>query len=632
MPDNNNRNKIEDVKRRLYDPQAANINRAREGVLHQVNHEVETEWKTEPEIDPAIAMTMKKPPTSIFKKFFIGTIIFFVGAIGFAAYMYLNGGVSVSNDNIDVKILGNAFTKGGDQLPLQVEIVNNNKASLELSDLVVEYPHGAIDDPSDVVRLPIINIGTISPGQTVTRNINVTLFGSQNSSRIVNVSLEYHPGTSNAIFTKAVQYPVTISSAPISLVINAPDTAISDQEVSFTITASLNTALPAGPTMLQVVYPNNFTFDSATPAAAINNDVWDLSGLTQTNPLSIVVKGKLVGQDGDQQVFHVYAGTTSQTDKSQVNVVYNSLLQTIAITKPFLETHILIGNQDLPSYTASGGDRVHVDITWVNNLPTLITDAQIIATLGGNAFDKTAVSSSDGFYDSQNSRIVWDKNTNQELGSIEPGATGTVGFYITPISLIGSTSISSPQVTVDVSIKGTQPSLGGALSDVNNFSQKVIKILSDFQIAASATFDPGSLPPKVGTETKYDVTWTLSNSANTITGAQARAVLPIYVDWVGPTSTNTENLSYNATTREVIWNIGAVRPNTGFTSNREASFILSLSPSLSQVGSVPQLMQSVSLSGTDSFAGVFIQSTARPITTRLNNDPNFQPGNETVIQ
>jgi hypothetical protein len=263
-----------------------------------------------------------------------------------------------------------------------------------------------------------------------------------------------------------------------------------------------------------------------------------------------------------------------------------------------------------------------------------ITDAQIIATVGGNALDKTAVTSVDGFYDSQNSRIVWDKNADPDLGSIEPGASGTVGFDFTPVSLLGSANpISSPQVTVDVSIAGSQPSLGGTQSSVNNFSQKVIKILSDFQIASSAAFDSGSIPPKAETETRYDVTWTLSNSANTVSQAQARAVLPIYVDWVGPTTTNTESLSYNATTREVIWNIGSVRPNTGFGSDtREASFVLSLKPSLSQVGSVPQLMQAVSLSGTDSFAGAILQNTARAITTRLDNDPTFQPGDEIVVQ
>lgn len=628
------RNKIEDIKSHLYDPKAENINIAREGVLHSVAHEVAPAWKAEPRPDP-VTMPIKKPPTSIFKKFFIGAVIFFICALGFAGYMYFNGAPSVSSDKIDIKVLGNSFTKGGDELPLQVEITNNNNASLQLADLVVEYPRGAQDDVSDVIRLPRDTIGTIGAGQTVTRNVNVTLFGDEKSIRNVKVTLEYHPEGSNAIFTKDVQYPVTISSAPLSLTINAPATATADQEISFSVTASLNTTLPAGSTMLQITYPNNFVFDSAAPApvvTGIGGAVWDLSTLTQTAPVTIAVKGKLVGQDGDQQVFHVYAGTTSPTDKSHIDVVYNSLLQTMTITKPFLEAHILVDNQDLPTYSASGGNKVHAQVSWVNNLSTRITDAQIIVNLSGNAFDKTAVSSLDGFYDSENNRIVWDKNTNQDLASIEPGATGNVTFDFTPISLIGVSNIKDPQVALDLSIQGSQPAQGSNFGDVNNFSKKIVKIMSDFQIATSAEFGTGALPPKAEKQTTYNVTWTLSNSANTITQAQARAVLPIYVNWVGPLGGSTaENVTYNATTREVIWNIGTVRPNTGFNSNREATFTISLKPSLSQVGSTPQLMKDVNLTGSDAFAGVLIKNSAHPITTLLSNDPSFKSGDERVI-
>jgi hypothetical protein len=630
MPENN-KNRIEDIKRHLYDPQDASIHQ-REGVLHPVSHTVSEEWQT-PVLPPETPLVMKKPPTSKLKKFFIGTIIFFICAVGFGVYMYFNTSVSVSNDNIEITVLGNAFAKGGEELPLQVEVTNHNKANLELSDLLIEYPKGASDASTDVVRLPRDVIGTIKPNETVTRNIRVTLFGDEKSVRTIKLSLEYHPEGSNAIFSKDVQYPVTMSSAPVSLLIDAPTEATSDQDYSFTVTATLNTALPAGQTRLQITYPTNFTFASATPTPVLGKGMWDLSGLTQTNPVVITVKGKFIGQDGDQQVFHMYAGTVDPSDTSSVNVVYTSLLQTVSLTKPFLEAHVLVDNQDLPTYTASSDETIHAQVSWVNNLSSRIADAQIIVNFSGNAFDKTTVDSLDGFYDSQNNRIVWDKNTVSELGSVEPGARGTVGFTFKPISLIGSSSsVKNPQIALDVSIRGSQPNLGSTFSDVNNFSKKIIKIMSDFQIASSATFVSGPLPPKAEKETLYNVTWTLSNSANSIVQAQAKAVLPIYVSWVGTASTGNENVTFNQTTREVIWNIGTVQANTGFAStNREVTFTLSLKPSLSQVGSVPQLMKDVYLTGQDSFAGTSVKTSRGPITTALPNDPNFKNGYERVI-
>ncbi|NVN97078.1 hypothetical protein HXX01_02480, partial [Candidatus Nomurabacteria bacterium] len=268
MSENEHENKIEDIKSRLYDPVDTVTHRVHEGVLHTINHKVEPEWRNE-EINNALSM--RKPKTSIFKKFFIASIIFFFIAVGVALYMFYTGGVSVSSENIDITVIGNAFTKGGEELPLQIEVTNRNKANLELSNLLISYPSGASDDPADVVRLPRINIGTIKPGETVTKNIKVTLFGDERSDRNVNVSFDYHPEGSNAIFTKTKDYPVNISSAPLSLDIEAPDTTTSDQPVTFTIKATLNTTLPSADTVLQLTYPNNFIYEGAIPEPVFGN-------------------------------------------------------------------------------------------------------------------------------------------------------------------------------------------------------------------------------------------------------------------------------------------------------------------------------------------------------------------------
>lgn len=628
-----NRSKIEDIKRRLYDRDDTTANRIHENVLHPIYHDVKEEWEKEAApTENFVKMKIKKAPISVFKKFFLGAVVFFICAIGFATYMFLGGSKTVSSDNIDITVLGNAFTKGGDPLPLQVEVTNRNNANIELANLIIEYPRGANDDPSDLIRVPRDPLGTIKSGASITRNTKVSLFGEEQSVRTVKIILEYHPAGSNAIFTKEKDYPVTISSAPLSLLLDAPDQVTTDQPVTINVTATLNTQLPNAPTMLQVAYPTNFIFDSATPSPTFNNSVWDLSTLTTTKPITVSIKGKFIGQSGDQQVFHAYAGATTQSNQAVVSVVYTSLLKTVTITKPFLEAHILVNGQDNTNATSSGGDTINGQISWVNNLSTRITDAQIILNLSGNALDKSAINPLEGFYNSANNQIVWDKNSVPDLASVEPGANGVVSFTLKSVPLVGSSNnIKDPKIDLDVSIKGRQPSVGLALPDVDNFAKKTIKILSDFQIASSAVYLSGSMPPKVENETQYTVTWTLSNSANAISGAVARSALPIYIKWVGAVAGTNENISYNDVTREVIWNIGSVKSNTGFDSTREVSFNLSLIPSSSQAGSVPQLMKDVLLSGKDLFSSVVVNSKRGPITTLLLNDPNFKHGNERVI-
>ncbi len=628
------KNKIEDIKMHLYDPNEKAMSHQREGVLHQVDHDFNDKWKEDNQIKENSDMNhkFKKPPVSIFKKFFLISVIFFLAALGFAFYKFYYNDTSVSGQKINIEVIGSAFAKGGDELPLQIEITNNNAASLEFTNLIIEYPKGADDNTLEVIRLPKDPIGTIKSGESVMRNVKVKLYGQEKSVRNIKVSLEYHPEGSNAIFTKDKYYPVTISIAPLSIDFEAPNNTTSNQPVTFKITATLNTSLPEDNPILQMTYPNNFIFDEALPAPIVGNSVWDLSTITAENPIVIEVRGRLVGEDNEEQVFHAYAGTTNGTNQSQVGVVYSSVLHKILITKPFLEANILVDSRNQKEYAVSGGKIVNVEIAWANNLTTRVTDGQIIVNLSGNVFDKSTVKAMNGFYDSANNQIIWDRNSNPELSEINPGENGTVSFSFVPTSLIGLSTIKNPQVSIKVSIKGREPLFGSTYNDINNFSEKVVKVVSDFQIASSAVYSTGSLPPKAETETKYIVTWTLSNSANNITGASARSALPIYVKWVGLALGTNDNLSYNDVTREVVWNIGQVLPNTGISSNREISFVIALKPSLSQVGSVPQLMKDIFLTGTDSFTNTTINSKHNPINTSLLNDPNFKPGNGQVVK
>lgn len=614
------KNRIEDLKKKLYDKDDKVMNHQNHGVLHRVNYEVKADWdKTGDSLEDKIINMKNKPKGSIFKKFFIISIIFFLGALGFSFYKLYYNDLVVSSDKISIEVIGNSFTKGGEDLSLQIEIDNNNSANLEFANLIIEYPKGAGDGATDMMRIPRDSIGTIKPGEKVIRNIKVKLFGAEKSIRNIKVSLEYHPEGSNAIFTKEKYYPVTISVAPMNIDIEAPDQTISNQLISLKIKASLNTSLPQEENpVLRVTYPNNFVFESASPVPVVGNSVWDLSSLSLTNPIDIEIKGRLLGQEGDEQVFHAYVGSASETDPSNINITYSSLIQKVSITKPFLDAKILVNNKDEIEYSVSGGEDVDVSINWSNNLSTLITDGQIVATLSGNVLDKSKIKSSNGFYDSSNNQIIWDRNYIPDLAEINPGESGSVSFSFTPISLIGASNyVSDPQVSIKVSIRGKQTQLGSTYNEINNFTEKIVKLSSDFQIATSASYYEGYNPPKAENETKYKVTWTLSNSSNKVNDAVAKSSLPLYVNYVGLTSGEKENIKYNEVTREITWNIGTVFPGTGIGSNREASFILSIKPSMSQIGSIPQLMKELNLKGKDSFTGKDISSNRNSINISL---------------
>jgi hypothetical protein len=623
--------KIEDIKRKLYDPAYPSVKHRTEGTLHSVHHEIPHEWE-----DVVVSGELKHspPPTTLFKKFFIGALIFFVCAILFGVIMYLRGSDTVSSDKIDITVLGNSFTEGGEELPLQIEIVNRNNAKLELTNMLIEYPRGAsADNKTDMVRLPRDQIGTIEAGGRVERNVKVVLYGDQGTVRQVTVHFEYHPQGSNAIFTKEVTYPVTISSSPLALRVDGPVQTSANQEVTLTVTASLNTTLP-DTALLKIDYPSGFIFDSATPAPLSNKSLWSLSSLTAQTPVVITIHGRITGQDGDEQAFHVYAGTSSPADPSKVDVVYNSLLHTIALAKPFLDANLTMNSINADQYSVPGGENVKMQVEWTNNLSTQVSDAEIRVHFSGNVFDKSTVSVSNGFYNSSNSEIIFDKSTISDFSSLEPGQKGKLDFSFTPLPVLGGDqTLKDPQIVIEVSIKGREPSSGQGFNQIDNFEKKVVRIESLFQVSPQARYISGPMPPTAEQSTVYSGTLTLLNSSNTIANAEARTTLPLYVKWGGLIGSTAENVTYNDVTREVIWKIGTVRPHTGFgVATREISFKLTLTPSISQVGSVPQLIKDITLVGQDTFAGNSIKTSRAGLNTRLDGDPAFKFGDERVVK
>jgi hypothetical protein len=123
--------------------------------------------------------------------------------------------------------------------------------------------------------------------------------------------------------------------------------------------------------------------------------------------------------------------------------------------------------------------------------------------------------------------------------------------------------------------------------------------------------DRGPLPPKVETETQYTVTWNASNSTNAVANAVVTATLPSYVKWTGMLSPANAPITYNPIGGIVTWTIGDIPENQAKT----ASFQVSITPSISQIGDHPTIVSDQRINAFDRFARSPIETTAPPVTT-----------------
>ncbi len=632
-------NKIEEMKNRLFSKNfKTHIDRV-DSFTHQNKSIVPDSWKTEePKENMSDNFFVK---TSLFKKFFVFSVIFFVLSLSYASFKFFIGDNTISNDNIDIAILGNAFTAGGEELPLQVEITNRNSLPLDLVDLVMEYPKSATGDLSQGTGHFRESLGTIPAGAVRSENIKVILFGEQGSVRPIKFSIEYRVEGSSGIFIKDKFYEVSISSTPIDLSIDAPNEISPNQDINFNIKAALNAMKTTSSILLKIDYPVGFQFISAKPAPSLGNNVWSLGDLAPGSSREITFSGKLVDvSDGEEKTFRVWSGSQSETDKSAIGVVFNSLGHTLAVKKPFIEAQLYINGVYQREYAIDTKTAMFGTIHWKNNLDTKINDLVITAKISGNAINAKNITVNQGNYNSLAGSMVWDKNFLNDFISVDPGQSGSVGFSLSPLSLFSSDGmLSQPTISIDVSITGKQPLEGYATKTLTNSESKVIRIISDVGFANKMIYysgkfpNTGPIPPSVGKETTYTVVWTLSNTANNISKAQIRSTLPPLVRFVGPISPANEDLIYNPSTKEILWNVGNLAKGTGISGlGKEVAFQIVFTPSASQIGTIPVIINDAILTGHDDFANVDVRVNKAALNTRLSNDQAFPASGDRVVE
>lgn len=638
--DPNKLNRLEELKSKLFSKNYQTRTEHRGEFSHPLRKVVPDSWRTEEkaESNGSGKFFMK---TSIFKKFFVFSAVFFVLALGYASYFFLAGGNTVSNDNIDLSILGNNFTAGGEDLSLVVNITNRNSSALDLVDLVVEYPKGSVledDSVSGTERLRE-SLGTIPAGAVRNENFRLVLFGEQGSVRPVKISLEYRVAGSNAIFVKEKIFNVSINSTPMNLILDAPTTASPNQDIELKVKTILNATRPVPKVLIRLDYPVGFSFVKAAPAPSFGNNVWDLGDFAPGAEREISITGRMTDVfDGEEKTFRVSSGSQSPTDKSAIEVVFNSIKSSILIEKPFVEANLYINGATGKEHTVDAKTQVNVEVRYLNNLDTRIDDLQIEAKLSGNAFNRKTVAAQQGFYNSSNDSVVWNKSSKSQLRGVDPGDSGSVTFSFFPLSLYSATGgmLSNPSVNIEVNVSGRQ-SAEGFDNELENSSSALVKIISDAGFSAKAFYysgpftNTGPIPPKVEQSTTYTVIWTLSNTANGISKARVNATLPPWVSFVGTFSPAEESLTYNSSTKEVVWNADRIPRGAGITgAARSVAFQISLSPSLSQVGTLPTIINDAILTGHDDFANVDIKATRSRLNTRLDSD-TVLPGDGGVV-
>jgi len=336
----------------------------------------------------------------------------------------------------------------------------------------------------------------------------------------------------------------------------------------------------------------------------------------------VKIRGKLSGETGEGRTFRAILGIWLEDEFIPLKEINKS----VEINRPGLFVSQRINDQR--EYVASPGGLLHYEIFFKNTGKEPFLDLSLVATLEGKGFDLETVKTELGQFNKGDNFIVWDSRDVSKLRFLDEGEEGKVEFWI---NLKDEWEIAGPEEKNAV-LKN--------IVLIHKVAEEEFetKVSSKLVVSQKGYFqdevfgNSGPIPPKVGEETTYTITWLAKNYFNDIKNAKVKAVLPANVELTGKIFPGEESskFAFDNKSREIIWMIKdseTMEAGTGILNTAPIiSFQVSLKPTSGQKGGVAQIISEAVISGEDQWTETIIEENAPAVDTSLPDDPSVSSG------
>lgn len=615
---------LESIERLLYSAKRAIPKKPRANLFRdQVM--VNTSWGEEDKMKKAKQKSRFEPK---FKAILFLSFIFFLGAVAYAVFSFVGDRTTVSDEKIGISVVGSSFVAGGEVLPIEIQVSNQNRVTLSYVDLRISYSKSGLPGGVDTER-KFVGLDDLSPGSVKTGFFDVVLYGEQGSSRDITVTLDYRIGESNTIYTKEIIHPVSISTSPISIEVDGPSGVVPNQEFTLKAKVRSNSLEVTENVAVIAIYPSGFIFSSSTPNTSVDDNIWNLGDLAPGGEKEVVLKGILKTSDVKERVVSFTAGIPRGDNKRELGVQFGTATHAVSSESPFMFVSLFDGAEVV---TAKLGARVQVRVDYENTSQEVIKEAKIKVALSGSALADSTIDPGDGVFDAGSNTILFTKSEISDLGEIAINDTGSIPFDI----FLPASGVEEPEIVISVSVEGKTAQTKQDYS-ITNLAEAVIRIETAVSLSGGVYYfggpidNTGPLPPAVGEETTYSVKLSLQSTTNPVEDIEVKGVLPTGVEWTNKFSPASEQVTYNSLTREVSWFPGRIFPSGNTSSRREMYFQVALTPFSSQALTTPNLFENIRFVGTDGFSGKTLEANLGSLNISLLKDDNYNQSNDKVV-
>ncbi|NQV11751.1 hypothetical protein HQ524_00150 [Candidatus Uhrbacteria bacterium] len=504
----------------------------------------------------------------------------------------------------------------------EITIPYNNPGNVPLADveITLHLPENFVLNrtlPDPIEQDPLEwKIGSLAPNEHGEILVEGTFYEKPGSAVTIQTISRYTPANFSSPFEDIESDSFIIEESVFATAIDGPDRSIPGESQEYRITVEHNNE---GETVngleLRLELPQGFVINtSSVETSEENQPIWVIPALSSEEKFEMTVSGSFASDvQGEQELSSVVGINLNNKFVEQARSSFTSTV----LASDFALS--LIVNGRTGDSIILPGDDIIVNVS-LDNRGEESAEEITIELFVDEGMSRLNLAEREGIPkgDVHGNKINWDDTDLSRLETLRGGEDASIDLAI-------PTNDDGPTI-IELRAEARITSIGGL--EINSKIESttiVIQIASDIRATSDAMYyddtgskvGSGSMPPQVGQETTYRVTWSVANALNDVENLVMVAPIPSDSTWGGLVSSSVGTLHYDSVAKRVRWSVGNL--NAG-SEQPVAIFDMKVNPSSADVGTFLDLLGPSSATAFDTVTGSQVSTSASALTSELPND------------
>jgi hypothetical protein len=501
-----------------------------------------------------------------------------------------------SIDKVFLQVVPPQNVFSGESSPIAVRIDNQNNVDLTNVTLVLREGSGSVARPVNRV-----DVGTVEKEEDFTAELLTTIIGQKNERKPYSLLAEFSLGDTSTMYRKEIEQTINIATAPLSIDVSMPKTALADETVSVNVEVTSNTNVDLENVSLQMIFSDAFEVDNVSPAFAVD-DAWKFS-IDALDKQSFTVTGRFLPQSRAEEEIIFVAEKLPDDDGDSLSQLARTT-EVVAITRPPVALSLTVPRYLKPS-SFREPIRLQHKVNAQNISSTELTNLGLTLTISGPLDRFAALESDSQNFLTNDFSLIWTRETLSRLNTIPIGKSVQTGAVVT-IDM----PIQSLQNNKNVELLYNLYATAGEIEDFRQGEtiasiERSVKVLSDPYVLPAIEEVPELT---AGRTAPFIIDLSVDGFRNDLQNVVITFELPVYTNFE-QAETSLGKISFEPLTKAVVWEISELSSETVPT----ASVRLNVTPGPAQRGKVIPLTKNFRFTGVDTFVDTFVETNVAPI-------------------